>query len=122
MKLIDTSAWIHGLRPDGNPKIKERVRALLDSGEAAWCAMVRLELWNGARGEHERRVLKDIDAFINDLEISSDVWRKAGDLAQKARAHGKIIPSTDLLIAACARHHGVEIEHADAHFDTIAGF
>jgi predicted nucleic acid-binding protein len=30
------------------------------------------------------------------------------------------VPATDLLIAACAGHHGAQLEHADADFDAIA--
>jgi predicted nucleic acid-binding protein len=55
MRLIDTSAWIHALRADGDSAVASRVRALLEMGEAAWCPMVQLELWNGARGDRARR-------------------------------------------------------------------
>jgi predicted nucleic acid-binding protein len=30
------------------------------------------------------------------------------------------VPATDILIAACARHHGASIEAADAHFIDLA--
>jgi predicted nucleic acid-binding protein len=30
------------------------------------------------------------------------------------------VPLHDTLIAACARHHGVEIEHDDLHFELLA--
>jgi predicted nucleic acid-binding protein len=120
MKLIDTSAWIHALRPDGNRQISDRVRALLESGEAAWCPMVRLELWNGARGEQEKRVLRDLERHLPDLEATSSVWNLAVALAQRARTQGQTAPATDLLICACAQHHGVEIEHDDEHFTIIA--
>jgi hypothetical protein len=30
------------------------------------------------------------------------------------------VPATDILIAACARRHGAELEHADRDFDAIA--
>jgi len=29
------------------------------------------------------------------------------------------VPANDLLITACARHHGVAVEAADAHFDFL---
>ena len=29
------------------------------------------------------------------------------------------VPATDLLIAACAHHHGASIEHEDADFEAI---
>ena len=119
MVLIDTSAWIHALRPDGDPKIRARVAALLGSGEAAICPMVRLELWNGARGAHEKRVLRDLERDIPDLGISDQVWKTAFRLAQSTRESGQTIPATDLLIAACAQHHGAGFLHDENHFKAI---
>jgi len=55
VRLIDTSSWIDAMRRDGDPAVRARVLALMQSGEAAWCDMVRLELWNGLRGAAERR-------------------------------------------------------------------
>ena len=120
MVLIDTSAWIHALRPNGEPEIKARVAALLESGQAASCPMVLLELWNGAQGEHERRVIGDLERELPALEITNEVWRAADALAQAARKSGQTIPATDLLIAACAHHHGVGIVHDDIHFAAIS--
>jgi predicted nucleic acid-binding protein len=120
MKLVDTSAWIHSLRPDGDPAVAGRVRAALESGEAAWCVMVRLELWNGARGDREKRVLRDMEATLTDLPVTDEVWQLAMELAQQARAKGLTVPATDLLVAACAQHHEASLEHADSHFDQIA--
>jgi hypothetical protein len=47
--LTDTSAWIHWLRPAGDARIGDEVDRAMQAGVAAWCAMVQLELWNGAR-------------------------------------------------------------------------
>ena len=116
MHLVDTSSWIHSLRPGGDAEARSRVERLVRSGEASWCAMVKLELWNGARKEHERRVLSDMDERLIDLEITADVWELACELARKARQGGLTVPATDLLIAACARHHRVGLEHSDEHF------
>jgi predicted nucleic acid-binding protein len=121
MKLVDTSAWIHSLRPDGDPAVAGRVRAALESGEAAWCEMVRLELWNGARGDREKKVLRDMEATLTDLPVTVEVWQLAVDSARQSRTKGLTIPATDLLVAACARYHGAQLEHADSHFDQIAG-
>lgn len=120
MKLIDTSAWIHALRADGDPQIRARVHALLRSGDAAWCAIVRLELWTGARGQHEKRVLREMERDLPELEITGEIWDDACNLAGLARDHGHTIPATDFLIAACARLHRVKIEHEDEHLRTIA--
>jgi len=104
---------------DGDPAVKARVAGLLESGEAAWCPMVRLELWNGARGAHERRVLADMERELPELAIDADVWAAACVLAGEARKKGKTVPSTDILVVACAFQHDVDIEHADSHFEVL---
>ncbi len=108
------------LRPQGDAAIRARVEQLLISGDACWCPMIRLELWNGAQGDHEKRVLRDFERHLPELPINDAVWSEAFDLARRARARGITIPATDVLIAACARHHEVGLEHADQDFDRIA--
>ena len=78
--------------------------------------MVRLELWNGAGGEREKKALRDFERLLPELEIDADVWRGAYELARKARSGGVSIPATDLLIAACAKRHEVDLEHSDSDF------
>jgi predicted nucleic acid-binding protein len=119
MKLIDTSSWVEQLRRGGDETVRSRVEALLTTGEAAWCPVVRLELWNGARGDPERKVLRQMERDIPSLEIEPDVWDRATTLACMARERGITVPVTDLLVAACARHHGVRIEHNDNHLALI---
>ena len=121
MLLVDTSSWIHLLRPRGDVAVRERVQRALEAGEACWCPIVRLELWNGAGGDREKKVLRDFERLLPELPIDDDVWREAYDLARRARSAGKSVPASDILIAACARHHAVELEHADADFRELAG-
>jgi predicted nucleic acid-binding protein len=121
MVLIDTSSWIHFLRPDGDSDVRARVEAALHAGTARWCPLVRLELWNGAGGERERKVLREFERLMPELAIDAEVWSATCDLARRCRAAGVTVPATDLLIAACARHHGAQMEHADADLDAIAG-
>lgn len=118
MKLVDTSAWIEYLRP-GLSEVGERVEALLLSDEAAWCDMVLLELWNGARGQSEKRKLEELRATAHRLETDGRVWELAHRLATRCRDKGKTFPATDLLIAACSAHHGIEMEYKDRHFNEI---
>ncbi len=120
MKIVDTSAWIHQMRPKGDPGVRNRVETLLRSGEAAWCAMIRLEIWAGVGDEKERRTLRDYETVLPELPIDEGVWQAAFDLASRAGRAGRTIPASDILIFACARQHDVEVEHADAHFDLLA--
>lgn len=116
MKLVDTSSWVHQMRRRGDAGVRARVEVLLEAGEAAWCAPVRLELWAGVGTDPERRILREYEAVLPDLPITDDVWLDACRLADRARRAGRTASSIDLLIAACARHYGVEVETADADF------
>jgi len=116
LTLIDTSSWIHLLRPNGDPAVRSRVEAALKAGEACWCPIVQLELWNGARGDREKRALRDFAAVLPVLPIDDDVWSDAYALARRARSRGVTVPATDVAIAACARIHGAAIESADSDF------
>lgn len=117
--LVDTSAWIHFLRPEGDVAVRARVDAALRSGTARWCPVVRLELWNGAGGERERKALRQFERLVPELAIDAEVWGEACELARRCRAAGVTVAATDVLIAACARHHGARLEHADSDFDAI---
>ncbi len=116
MTLVDTSAWIHSLRRDGDREIRARVAALMTAGSAAWCPIVRAELWNGARGGHERKVLRDMERDLVELPLTPAVWDAVYKLSRNARARGLTVPTTDIVVQACAHHYGTALLHADGHF------
>jgi predicted nucleic acid-binding protein len=118
--LVDSSLWVHQLRKSGDPAKRERVNALLENGEAAWCPAVRLELWRGVTNDTERKTLRRYEALLPDYEISPKVWHRSMLLADRARAAGVTVPLADLLIFGCAGVHGLELAHDDAHFDELA--
>ena len=120
MILVDSSSWIHFLRPNGDPVVRSRVEAALTSGEACWCPLVRLELWNGAAGDREKKILRDFEDVLLELAVDDDAWVGAYELARRARSAGVSVPATDILIAACARRHGAELETADTDFERLA--
>jgi predicted nucleic acid-binding protein len=118
VKLVDASSWIEFLRGRNNA-VAERVRDLMREDEAALCEMTLVELWNGARGDAEKRALRELQEVLLLLPVNAEVWLKAMDLAQKCRSAGVTAPVADVVIAACAFHYGVELEHCDGHFDAI---
>lgn len=118
--LVDSSLWVHQLRKSGDPAKRDRVNALLESGEAAWCAAVRLELWRGVTNDAERKTLRRYEALLPSYEISSEVWDTSTRLADRGRASRATVPLADLLIFACAKIHGLEVAHDDTHFDELA--
>jgi predicted nucleic acid-binding protein len=107
------------MRRRSDPAVRARVEQLLAVGLAAWCPIVRLELWAGVSTEQERAALREYEQRIPELAINDEIWQSACDLADRCRKAGKRAPASDLLIAACARYHGVELESADAHFDLL---
>lgn len=92
---------------------------MMREDEAALSEMVLVELWNGARGEAEKRVLRDLQEVLPVLPISPAAWLAAMDLARKCRNSGVTVPAADVVIAAGAFHHGVELEHCDGHMEAI---
>ena len=73
----------------------------------------------GARGDHEKKVLRSYERALPEIEVTRSIWEDAYELARMARAAGITCPSPDVLIAACARHYGIEIEACDAHFPKL---
>ena len=118
--LVDSSLWVHQLRKSGDPVNRVRVNALLESGEAAWCPPVRLELWRGVTNDAERKTLRRYEALLLSYEISPDVWDRSIQLADRGRSAGLTVPLADLLIFACARLNGIDVAHDDSHFDELA--
>ena len=118
--LVDSSLWVHQLRKSGDSAKRDRVNALLESGEAAWCPAVRLELWRGVTNDAERKTLRRYEALLPDYEISPEVWHRSVQLADRARASGVTVPLADLIIFSCARIHGLDVAHDDTHFDELA--
>jgi len=99
--------------------MREHIISLVRRGEAAWCEIIRLELWNGASGPKELKELQHMESSATLLPITSDVWILADHLARTARLGAKTFPTSDLLIAACSRHYGVDLIHKDRHFEQI---
>jgi predicted nucleic acid-binding protein len=118
--LVDTSAWIHALRRDGDSEIRSKVEAATVEGRAVLCDLVLLELWNGARGSEEQRMLQEMERELEKVPTTPAVWTLAVELARLCRQAGVTVPATDLLIAACAEHHGLGLLHRDGHYEQVA--
>jgi hypothetical protein len=118
--LVDSSLWVHQLRKGGDPAKRDRVNALLESGEAAWCPPVRHELWRGVTSDLERKTLRRYEALLPSYEISPEVWDRSIQLANRGRSAGLTVPLADLLIYACAKLNELDVAHDDSHFDVLA--
>ena len=118
MKLVDTSSWIEYLR-GRESESGDNVEVLFLSGEAAWCDITLVELWHGVRGAKEKRELAELEREVERIPVDAGVWRLASRLALRCREKGITVPTSDIIIAACATARGLQLEHCDKHFDQI---
>ncbi len=118
MTLVDASSWIEFLRGrDSAPG--QRVKTLLVRGEAAWCDMTLVELWNGAQGTREKKALEELEAALRLYAVNEQVWASARILARRCREKGITVSTPDIVIAACVATSNLSLEHCDSHFDKI---
>jgi predicted nucleic acid-binding protein len=118
MYLIDSSAWIEYLRPAGSPRVKERVREILQREEAACCGIVIVEVLRGARSEKDFKTLRESLLSLPQFRIDERVIALASEWGYHLDRKGKIVSTTDLLIASAAYGRAV-ILHQDKHFEVI---
>jgi len=67
---------------------------------------------------------EQLQASLDPVETPADIWERAAEireaLTEQAQHRSASIP--DLIVAATARAHNLEILHYDRDFDTIARF
>ena len=86
--LIDTSAWIEALRKKGKVEIREHVKSLLLEGQASWNELILAELWNGAQGVAEKKMIRELESDISIFSITKEVWQLTYHLSESARTVG----------------------------------
>ena len=118
--LIDTSAWIWALRPDGVAAIQNRVGEILAERKGATTPLVLLELLGGARDEKSYAELLAELSALRQFPINEAVWTSSYRSAFNLKRQGVTVPTTDVLIATVAQENRVTLLHADHHFDLIA--
>lgn len=120
--LIDSSCWVHALRADGSPAIREQVRKLIIEGRAATCEIIVLELMGGTRTSKEFNELYEELMSLKQLPIDEGVWRQAYLSAHTLRSKGISVPAIDQLIASVGLAYACSILHQDKHFDLMAKY
>ena len=115
MILVDSSAWIEGLRRDGKLEVKLALQALNDEYEAAWCSIIKLEVLGGSRKE-ERARLERYFSVIRYLVVTEATWDLAKSYSWRLRDRGQNVPTSDILIAAVAIEAGIRVYSIDQHF------
>jgi predicted nucleic acid-binding protein len=117
--LVDTSAWIIGLKRNSSNQVKNILTEILDKDQSATTGIIILELLQGTRTKKEyTEILSDLSA-LHYFKVNKEIWKRASQLGFDLRRMGKTIPSTDFLIASVALHYDLTLLHADNHFEQI---
>jgi predicted nucleic acid-binding protein len=117
--MIDSNIFISLIKMKGNPEAT-LVEWAADRNLII-CGIVRLEVLRGIKSP---KTFARVAAFMDIMEnvtLDKRVCDEATKLAWKMDRTGIVIPSTDLLIAACAIRKNAAVLTSDAHFSRIDG-
>ena len=117
--LADKSALT---RRDTRPEVRAVVEPLLLAGRIATCSVIDLELLFSARGPAGYAALASALQGMPRVAMSEPIMERAlaiqAELAAVSQHRSVSLP--DLLVAACAEHHGLTVLHYDTDFDRVA--
>jgi predicted nucleic acid-binding protein len=119
MHLVDTSVWVHALRPSGHPAIRALLRPLILNGEVAVTEWILLELLTGLRASERKDSLLQWFAPISRLPFETSWWEHIRDLAARLRRDGVTPTAADCFIAAVAIKHQAVLIHCDTDFESM---
>jgi predicted nucleic acid-binding protein len=118
--LPDTCAWIDFFRGKDSPLTVAVEQSLLHA-ETVTCGVVVMELLQGVKSSREESLILNAFQALTHLEMTRDLWIKAGKLAARMRQQGQILPLSDIIIAVTALEYGCAVLTIDRHFETIPG-
>ena len=118
--LPDTCAWIDFLKGRATP-LAEALGDALTQVEVVTCGIVLFELLQGIKIPREEALVQNALQALPHLEMTCDLWIRAGKLAAGLRAVGHTLPLSDILIATLALENDCTVMTIDRHFDLIPG-
>ncbi|CUQ68080.1 type II toxin-antitoxin system VapC family toxin [Candidatus Nitrospira inopinata] len=119
MYLVDTSVWIHALRPTGHAEIQARLKPLIINAETSVTEWILLELLTGLTKSERPSSLLQWFTPVPLLQFHPDWWNTAWQFAGRLRKHGISPSAADCLIATIAIEHHVTLIHCDADFEAM---
>ncbi len=116
--LIDKSA----LARMPSDAVRRRLVPIIETGDAATCAIIDLEVLYSARNHEDHAAIRRRRGLAYEhVAISEAVFERAIDVqAQLARTGHHRVPIPDLIIAAAADLAGLTVLHYDGDFERIA--
>lgn len=119
MYLVDTSIWIHALRPSGSSEIQAKLKPLISGGRTVVTEWILLELMTGLPRSQEPRALLDWFEPVIRMAFDPAWWNKVWTNAAHLRKRGVSPSAADCLIATIAMEHQLVLLHCDRDFETM---
>jgi hypothetical protein len=117
--LADKSALTrHGTKPE----VQSVVAPLLLAGRIATCGIIDLELLYSARDPADHRRLASALSGMPRVPFSEQIMERALEVQAELAvvSQHRSVPLPDLMVAACAEHHGLTVLHYDGDYHRIA--
>lgn len=114
MSLADSSIVIEFSR-----RPTARVRAIISGEGASVCGVTVAEIYAGCRTAREFDLADSLLGLFGKTEISEPVWGKLGKLLSLLESSGRRVPLADVITAATAIHHDIELWTRDEHHRRI---
>lgn len=105
-----------------HPRVRARLEPIIESGEAATCAIIDLEVLYSTRNrnDHIRTRLRRELAYRR-IEMTEAIFSRAIEVQGLLAGEGRHrLPIQDLIIAAAAEAERMIVLHYDSDFDIIA--
>ena len=101
--LLDTTTIIDHLR--GKKQVSFRLEEIGRQGDTAGCCCINIaETYAGMREKEKEKTNEFIETLYY-FEVSKEIAKLAGELRRKYIKKGKILATTDVIIAATAIKH-----------------
>lgn len=119
MWLIDSCIYIDWLRKRTHPD--RMLKPWLLSGEILTCGIIRLEVLRGVSDGVLLERMTTLFDVLPEVPLTSRLLHEATALAWDLDRKGRVLPSTDVLIAQCAIQQGATLVSSDEHFRHLPG-
>ena len=117
--LVDSNVFMDYMKRGRDP-IRELLNQF-DSTHLVTCGVVKAEVLRGIKSLKARAQFEGFFGVMRFANTYSNTWDEVWKLAWKLDREGKVLPLTDIVIAACGLREEAWVLTSDHHFDQIEG-
>jgi len=118
--IVDTSVWIDFFRSADSPHTLH-LKRLLREERVIVQGLVLAEIIQGIKTQKESGIVKRALQKLPYIEMTREVWEKAGEFSASLLRKGITIPLSDVIVASCAVSEDMEVFTLDSHYKKIPG-